>query len=72
MIAPPPHLNRPLSQYHSLFIDFSRQLFMESKCHIAYLDISSKGQYTFNNILSSYYQNNEKKLLVSQKKNKNL
>ncbi|CAF1360475.1 unnamed protein product [Adineta steineri] len=52
------------AQHQSSFLHLSKQLFQKHKSHIAYLDLSSTKQVEFNRILSSYYQTNEKKLLI--------
>ncbi|CAF1602995.1 unnamed protein product, partial [Rotaria sp. Silwood1] len=52
------------AQYRLSFLPLSKQLFQEYKIHIAYLDISSTQQVKFQDILSSYYHMNEKKLII--------
>ncbi|CAF0956307.1 unnamed protein product [Adineta steineri] len=52
------------AQHQSSFLHLSKQLFQKHKSHIAYIDSSSTKQVEFNRILSSYYQTNEKKLLI--------
>lgn len=59
------------SHYRSSFTQLAKNLFQQSKSHMAYLDTSSKSQIEFNKILSSYYDNtNDEKLFVSTDDNK--
>lgn len=56
------------SQYNTTLIQLAKNLFQESKCHIAYFDTSSIKQIELNQILLNYYNNDiDKKLLVRKK-----
>lgn len=55
-----------VARYHSLFLHLSKSFYEISNSRMAYLDTSPHKQAAFNAILSSFYQQQQMKLLVSE------